>query len=272
MGKLVKEIYVFLVVQRHGSLVRKYGLNLVKNGLREVFYSHLLRGKLGVGKLKKKLLVAVIVLLSVLGVSIVYAQENGYFLNLTNSDANINTAITNSTVIENVTLSNGALTLNINTDNISSVTINGINYTATQPSASNEPAVIITYYGENMVPDCIENFPNLNYESAPRFYYSWNVTAVNINPVNSFGFPMQHAFQTLVPKYPQLATMHIDVPNQPYGTGNLTLAFDSVGFNGRLDKQCMVIYANSQLSPDQITSLTQDIVSVLPPAIIEWYS
>lgn len=227
--------------------------------------------------MKKKLL-AVIFLLILLGVGLVYAQENGYFLDITNSNANINTSISNSTVIENVTLANGALTLNINADNISSVTINGINYTATQPSATpGPPVVILTYYGENIVPDEIVGFPNPWYDpftnqSAPNFFYSWNLTVVNINPVNSFGVPIQRAFQSLVAKYPQLATAYMDVPNQPYGTGNLTLRADTVGFNGRLDKQCIVLFSYSQLSNDQIINLTQDLINQLTPAIIDWYS
>jgi hypothetical protein len=230
----------------------------------------------------RKRLIAVIILLSLIGVGLVYAQESGYLLNISNSNANIATVINNSTVIENVTLTNGTLNLQINSDNISSVTINGINYTAqqSQPMPSQtpgEPAVIITYYGKNMVPGGIVNFPNpwidfFNNQSAPPFYYSWNLTLVNINPVSGVGVPMGKAFQPLVAKYPMLAISHVDVPNQPYGTGNLTLWCDTTGFNGRLDKQCMVLFSYSELSNDQIINLTQDITTQLTPAIIEWYS
>jgi hypothetical protein len=228
----------------------------------------------------KKKLFAVIVLLSLIGVGLVYAQENGYLLNITNSNANLTTTISNSTVIENVSLTNGTLNLQINADNISSVTINGINYTAAQPSPSSTPyapAVFITYYGENTVPDGIVGFPNPWYDpftnqSAPSFYYIWNLTMVNINPVNGVGVPMERAFQTLVTKYPTLATVHMDIPNTPYGSGNLTLRCDTTGFNGRMDKQCMVLFSYSQLSSEQINNLTQDMITTLTPAIIEWYS
>lgn len=228
----------------------------------------------------RKKWVGIIFLLSLLGLGLVYAQESGYFLNLTNTNAEINTSINNSTVIENVTLSNGTLTLNINADNISSVTINGVNYTsngAAPTQTSNEPRVIISYYGENKVPEGIVGFPGpwLDFwtnQSAPSFYYSWNLTVVNINPVNSFWVPIQRAFQPLVAKYPQVAIAYTDVPNQPYGSGNLTLRADTVGFNGRLDKQCMVLYSYSQLSGEQVNNLTQDIITQLTPAIIEWYS
>jgi len=217
-----------------------------------------------------------------MGIGLVYAQESGYLLNISNSNTNIDTVINNSTVIQNVTLSNGTLNLQINADNISSVTINGINYTAQQsqpiPSqASGVPAVIITYYGENIVPGEIVNFPNpwldfFNNQTKPPFYYSWNLTMVNINPVSGVGVPMERAFQPLVTKYPMLAISHVNVPNQPYGTGNLTLWCDTTGFNGRLDKQCMVLFSYSQLSNEQINNLTQDIITQLAPAIIEWYS
>jgi hypothetical protein len=231
--------------------------------------------------LKKKLLVAII-LVSLMGVGLVYAQEGGYLLNISDSNANINTVISNSTVIENVTLSNGTLNLQINADNISSVTINGINYTAqqSQPVSSQAPgtaAVIITYYGENIVPGGLVNFPNpwmdfFNNQSAPPFYYSWNLTLVNINPVSGVGVPMERAFQPLVAKYPSLAISRMAIPNQPCNAGNLTLWCDTTGFNGRMDKQCMVLFSYSQLSSEQVDNITKDIITQLTPAIIEWYS
>jgi hypothetical protein len=49
----------------------------------------------------------------------VYAQETGYFFDITKSNATSSTGISNSTVIENVTLTNGTLNLQINADNIS---------------------------------------------------------------------------------------------------------------------------------------------------------
>ena len=227
-------------------------------------------------KMKKRWLAAAILLASV-SLGLVYAQENGYFLSISDSNANISTVISNSTVIENVTLSNGTLNLQINADNISSVTINGVNYTA-QPSPSPaEPTVIMTYYGENTVPDAIEGFPNpwfdpFTNQSAPSFYYSWNLTMVNLNPVSGVGVPLERAFQPLVTKYPTLATVHVTIPNTPYGSGNLTLRCDAVGFNGRMDKLCMVLFSYSQLSTDQIVNLTQDMITLLTPALIEWYS
>lgn len=232
-------------------------------------------------KVKKKF-IAAIIFLTLISVGLVYAQESGFLINISNSNANINSVISNSTVIENVTLTNGTLNLQINSDNISSVTINGINYTAQtsqqMPSQTpGAPAVIVTYYGENKVPDGLINFPNpwidfFNNQSTPPFYYSWNLTLVNINPVSGVGVPMERAFQPLVTKYPMLAISHVAVPNQPYGTGNLTLWCDTTGFNGRLDKQCMVLFSYSQLSNDQVNNLTQDIITQLTPAIIEWYS
>lgn len=219
-------------------------------------------------------------LLCILGAGIVYAQEAGYFIDLTGSNAHINTLIANSIVVENVTLSNGTLILNINTDNVSSVIIIGINYTAAQPTptaASYQPAVIVTYFGENKVPDGIVGFPNpwfdpYTNQAAPNYYYSWNITLVNINTVNGLGVPIERAFQPLVTKYPQLATSCMADPNQPYDTGNLTLRADTVEFNGRLDKQCMVLFSYSQLSAEEIPNLTEDIIIELTPTIIEWYS
>ena len=230
--------------------------------------------------MRKKLL-SVIILLSLMGVGLVYAQESGYLLNISNSNTDIDTVISNSTVIENVTLNNGTLNLQINADNISSVKINGINYTAqSQPLPSQTigaPEVIITYFGENAVPDGLINFPNpwidfFNNQSKPPYYYSWNLTIVNINPVSGLGVPLERAFQPLVTKYPMLAISHVTIPNQPYGYGNLTLWCDITGFNGRMDKQCMVLFSYSQLNIEEVNNLTKDIIAQLTPAIIDWYS
>jgi hypothetical protein len=212
-----------------------------------------------------------------LSLGFVVAEETGFFIDIFNSDSNISTSITNSTVIENVTLTNGTLSINVNSDNISSVIINGVNYTSADSSQSQTPEVIITYIGENMVPDSIQGFPNrwwdpFGNQSEPSYYYSWNLTVVNINPVNSFGVPIERSFQILVPKYPQLATTYATIPNTPYGSGPLTLRCDTNGFNGRLDKQCIVLFSYSQLSNDEIGNLTKDIRTVLTPAIIDWYS
>jgi hypothetical protein len=54
--------------------------------------------------MKKKVPLAIILLVS-LSVGLVYAQESGYLINITNSNANVNTVISNSTVVENVSLS-----------------------------------------------------------------------------------------------------------------------------------------------------------------------
>ena len=164
--------------------------------------------------MRKKVVLAVAALVLVVSIGVVYAQETGYFLDITNSNANIQSAITNSTIIENVTLTNGTLNINVNADNISSVTINGINYTASQPTTTPKPTtpavptVIITYYGENIVPAGLNGFPNLwlytgNNQTGPNFYYySWNLTMVNINPVTGVGGAFDRVFPSLVPNYP----------------------------------------------------------------------
>ncbi len=231
-------------------------------------------------KRNKKIAVIIVSLVLIVSFGVVVGEETGYFIHILDSNAGINTSITNSTVIENVTLTNGTLSINVDSDNIGSVIINGVNYTAVapgQPQKSGEPQVIVAYIGENMVPDGIQGFPNpwwdpFGNQSEPSYYYSWNLTVVNINPVNSFGVPMERSFQALVTKYPQLATAHVTIPNTPYGSGPLTLRCDTVGFNGRLDKQCMVLFSYSQLSNVEISNLTEDIRTVLIPAIIDWYS
>ncbi len=228
--------------------------------------------------MKRKFVLVIVLLVLIISIGVVYAQQTGYFFDITNSNANINSVVTNSTVIENVALTNGTLNLYINADNISTVTINGINYTATQPNpASGTPAVILTYFGENAVPEGLEGFPNPWFDlftnrSEPDFYYSWNLTFVNINPVLGVGIPLERALQPLVSKYPQLATGYVNVPNAPYGTGNVTLHFDTTGFNGNLKKQCMVLFSYSQLNSDQINSLTEDLTALITPAIIDWYA
>jgi hypothetical protein len=224
----------------------------------------------------KKVLASAFLLALIVTIGLAYAVENGFFIKITNSNGNINTTISNSTVIENVTLTNGTLNMQINADNISSVIINGINYSA-QPTQNPKPEILLTYYGENAVPEGIVGFPNpwfdlFSNQSAPSYHYSWNLTMVNLNPVNGIGVPTERAFQPLVTKYPMLATSHMFVPNAPYGSGNLTLYCDMTGFNGRMDKLCMVLFSYSQLDSDQINNLTQDMIAQLTPAIIEWYS
>jgi hypothetical protein len=227
--------------------------------------------------MNKKLALLTASLVLIISVGVVVAQESGYFLDISNSNANINTAITNSSVIENITLANGTLNLYINADNISSVTINGINYTAqgSQP-APGEPVVFITYYGENTVPAGIENFPGpwldiLTKRPAPDYYYSFNLTMVNITPINGVGVPLEKALEPLVEKYPMLVPWNESVPNQGI-SDKLSLRCDTVGFNGRMDKQCLVLYSYSQLSGEEIASLVQDLNAYAAPAIIAWYS
>lgn len=133
------------------------------------------------------------------------------------------------------------------------------------------PKVLITYHGENVVPDGLTSFPSpwLNISTnqpAPKFFYSWNLTMININPVSGIGVPAERALQPLVSKYPQLVTINIT------NSEDLTLALDATAFTGNLYKQCFVLYANSQLSSDQISSLTEDLTTYLTPALIEWYS
>jgi hypothetical protein len=220
--------------------------------------------------MKKKLLMAII-LLSLISVGLVYAQESGFFLNIINSNANINTVISNSTVIENVTLTNGTLNLNINADNISSVTINGINYTAQQSSSSTPatPTVFLTYYGENIAPEGLTDFPRawvnkLNNQSAPSFFYTWNLTIANVysaaSPYNVF----ESALQPLVSKYPQVITLTIN--------SRTFFALDSGSFSSNLAKSFFALYSNTELSSDQINSLTQDLTTQLTPVLIQYYS
>jgi hypothetical protein len=232
--------------------------------------------------MRRKVILAVVALVLIFSIGVVFAQETGYFLDITNSNASINSFITNSTVIENVTLTNGTLNINVNADNISSVTINGVNYTAAQPttnSAPTAPTVIITYYGENTVPAGMNGFPYLwlytgsNQTESNVYYYSWNLTMVNINPAAGIGGVLDSAFAPLVSKYPQLVTEYLPNPGIGQGLSNtLTLRCAITSFNGNLAKCCMVLFSNSQLSTDQIISLTQDLNTQLPPAIIDWFS
>ncbi len=129
---------------------------------------------------------------------------------------------------------------------------------------SSAPKVLITYHGENAVPESLVNFPSIT--NKPLFY-SWNLTMININnPVSGIGVPAERALQPLVSKYPQLVTMTVT------NSDDLTLLCDVTAFNGNMAKQCFVLYANSQLSSDQISSLTEDLNTHLAPALIEWYS
>jgi len=236
--------------------------------------------------MNKKLVAIFLALILAVTVSLVYAQENGYFLNITNSNANLNASITNSKVVENVTLSNGTLNLQINADNISTVTINGVNYTAQQtpnsPPPSAAPQVIITYYGMNVGAYGVVAFagmllgePSEN-QTGQIICYTWNVTMLNMNVDQPpGGSAIDQALAPLAAKYPQLLTENITNPlrlsnsSQP---SQLTLVHCCGAFGGNDDKCCFGLYANSPLSSDQITQLTQDLRTQLTSVIINWYS
>jgi hypothetical protein len=130
------------------------------------------------------------------------------------------------------------------------------------------PPVLITYYGENTVPEGLVGFPSIT--NQPLFY-SWNLEITNLNPVSGIGVPAERALQPLVSKYPQLVAVNMYVPNEGF-TGNLTLLMDATAINGNMARQCFVLFAKSQLSSDQIISLTEDLNTYLAPALIEWYS
>ena len=126
------------------------------------------------------------------------------------------------------------------------------------------PKVLITYHGENTVPEGLTAFPSITNQP---FFYSWNLTMVNINnPVSGIGVPAERALQPLVAKYPQLVTMTVT------NSDDLTLLFDVTAFTGNMVEQCFVLFAKTQLSSDQITSLTEDLNTFLAPALIEWYA
>jgi hypothetical protein len=128
---------------------------------------------------------------------------------------------------------------------------------------SQPPPVLLTYHGENVVPEGLVGFPSIKNQP---FFYSWNLTMTNMNPVSGIGVPAEHALQPLVLKYPQLVTMTVT------NSDDLTLLFDATAFSGNMARQCLVLFANSQLSSDQISNLTEDLNTYLAPALIEWYS
>jgi len=235
--------------------------------------------------MNKKVLVIAVVLIVVVSVGLVYAQQNGYFINISNSNANLNTSISNSTVVENVTLTNGTLNMQINADNISSVTINGVPYSAQQtpsasPSSAN-PQVLINYYGMNVgapgvlaLAGMISEEPNDN-QTGQIICYTWNITMVNMNagsPVG--GSAVDQALAPLISKYPQLVTETIPEMWQDNLSQNnsLTLMHCCSAFGGNYDKCCFGLYANSPLSSDQINQLTQDLQTQLISVIINYYS
>ena len=135
-----------------------------------------------------------------------------------------------------------------------------------QPSPP--PPVLITYYGENTVPEGLSGFPSIPEQS---LYYSWNLTMTNLNPTSGISVPAESAVQPLVSKYPELVSVNMYVPTEGF-TGNLTLLMDAIAIKGNMARQCFVIFANRQLSSDQIISLTEDLNAYLAPALVEWYS
>jgi hypothetical protein len=235
--------------------------------------------------MSKKVLVIAIVLVVVVSVGLAYAQQNGYLTNISNSNANLNTSINNSTVVENVTLTNGTLDLQINADNISSVTINGVHYTTQQtPStqhSSTEPQVLINYYGMNVGASGVLAFAGFisqeptDNQTGQIICYTWNITMVSMNvgsPVG--GSTVDQALMPLVAEYPQLVTetVHEVGLGNSSQTSSLTLMHCCGAFGGNYDKCCFGLYANSPLSNDQINQLTQDLQTQLTSVIINYYS
>lgn len=126
--------------------------------------------------------------------------------------------------------------------------------------SSSQPSAVFTYIGENTVPQEITNFPS----STDKPYYSFDLKITNINVEDGIGTPGEQALQQLVSKYPQLATRTIP------GTNETTLQFDVTSFSGSLTHQCVVFFANSNLTNEQIQSLTTDLNNYFSPAIIQW--
>lgn len=228
--------------------------------------------------MNRKLVIISVVLILVLSGSIVYAQQNGYFINITNSNADLNTSISNSSVIENVTLNNGTLNLHVNADNVSTVTINGVNYTAQQTppgTVSNAPEVIVSYYGMNVGPQGVLQFASMLQEGiAVQNYtnvicYTWNITMVNLNVNQPPGGPeVNQVLATLIPDNPQLI-----VENSPTNqTSSQTLWHICGAFGGNYAKSCLGLYADAPLTSNQIAQITQDLQAQLPQVLINWYS
>lgn len=238
-------------------------------------------------EMNKKLIVIAVALILIVSVSLVYAQQSGYFINIFNSNANLNTYVANSTVIENVTLSNSTLDLHINADNISSVIINGVNYTAqATPTASpsNSPGIIISYYGLNVGPQAILSLTGMissgditdqNYTKV--ICYTWNITMVNLNANQAPGGPiLDQALEPLVTEFPQMISwkppIEVMEGNSSEITYTQTLLACCGAFGGNDDKCCLGLYASSPLSSDQIKLLTKDLIAQLTPALIDYYS
>jgi hypothetical protein len=239
--------------------------------------------------MNRKVAIIIISFISVISISAVVAQETGYFFDFTNSNATINNAITNSSVIENVTITNGTLNLFIDADNISSVTINGINYTAqpsdnqTSPSSYTHGGVVtatIAYYGANTVPPGLTGFPTDPYypwyeknQTLPNYgYYTWRLTLQNINSMDSPNVAFDRVLPSFVSKYPELLTRNETYPGTSNLTNVLTVRYDMTRFNANMANWCFVLFTRNELSPEQLNSLTIDLQTIVTPAIIEWYS
>jgi hypothetical protein len=193
-------------------------------------------------------------------------------------------------------MTNGTLNLQINADNISSVTINGVHYTTQQtpsaPPSSTEPQALINYYAMNVGASGVVAFAELisqeptdnqtgqtqeptDNQTGQIICYTWNITMVNMNagsPVG--GSTVDQALAPLVTEYPQLATQTIREVGQGNSsqTSSLTVMHCCGAFGGNYDKCCFGLYANSPLSDDQINQLTQDLRTQLTSVIIDYYS
>ena len=214
--------------------------------------------------MNRKVAAIIIALILVISISAAVAQETGYFFDFTNSNATINSIITNSSVIENVTITNGTLTCYIDADNISSVSINGINYTAVPPSNQPLPTYIqggavtatIAYYGANTVPPGLTAFPTDPYhawyeknQTLPSYgYYTWRLTLQNINSMDSPNVPFDRMLPSFVAKYPELLTRNETEPGTSNLTNVLTVRYDMTRFNANMANWCFVIFTRTELS------------------------
>jgi hypothetical protein len=228
--------------------------------------------------MNKKTMVIIISLILIISVGVAVGQETGYFLQIFNSNANINSAITNSTVIENVTLTNGTLNINVNADNISSVIINGVNYTAQTSQSSGAPAIIITYYGADSLPPQLQTvsftLPTFTdpttHQAIPSYhYYVWNTTIVNVNVVNSPNNIFDQLMEPLGTQFPALLSEF----SMWFGdSGASRVRGEFAGYNANTAKSFLILFTSQTLSEDEVANVTNALKTQVAPTLLDWYS
>jgi hypothetical protein len=131
-----------------------------------------------------------------------------------------------------------------------------------------KPKVKATYNGENTAPSGIpSDFPMHPAGFSTPYYYCFNITVLNLDTTQGINTPLDDVLRSLIPKYPQFSTW------TPPGADKQAVFTDVRSYSPtHQDRTCIAIFTTSQLTSEQVDSLTADLNAQLEPTVIAWYA